>query len=339
MFERITEGKAVVKVPIGKITKKLPVFYNPIMELNRSISVVLLSCLSNKNMQIGLPLAGSGIRGIRFLKELGAGKVKEIWFNDLSENAVKSIKENLDLNKIKGKVKVFNEDGNKFLLDSVGFDYIDIDPFGSPNFLLNNAMLRIARGGVLAVTATDTSALCGTYKDACVRKYWAKPLRNYLMHEIGIRILIRKVQLMGAQFDKALVPIFSHSSDHYMRIYFGCEKGKKRVDDLLKKHGMFMEAGPMWLGNLWDSKLAGKMAKKSDNVLLKIINEESKIDVIGFYDMHEFCKKYKLRIPKKDELFDKIRKKRYKVSATHFSKVGLRSNIKSEELVKIIKEI
>lgn len=339
MYKTINEGKAAVKVPIGKITKKLPVFYNPVMELNRSISVLLLSCVDNKNIQIGLPLSGSGIRGIRFLKELDAKKVNDVWFNDHSEKAVDSIKSNLKLNKIGKKANVFNEDANLFLLNSLGFDYIDIDPFGSPNFLLNSAVVRLSRDGILAVTATDTSALCGTYEDACIRKYWAKPMRNYLMHEVGLRILIRKVQLVGAQFDKALVPIFSHSSDHYMRAYFRCEKGKKKADDVLGKHGIFMGSGPMWLGRLWDRKLAGKMAKKSDDVLLKLIYEESNIDMVGFYDVHEFCKKLKLRIPKKDELFRKINEKGYNVSGTHFRKTGLRSDINPEELAGIIKEI
>ena len=73
-------------------------------------------------------------------------------------------------------------------MNSTGFDYIDVDPFGSPNPFLDAAIKRIARDGILAVTATDTAPLCGTYTNACRRKYWAVPLRNELMHEIGIRI-------------------------------------------------------------------------------------------------------------------------------------------------------
>ncbi|MCU0373510.1 MAG: ATP-binding protein, partial [Ignavibacteria bacterium] len=42
-----------------------------------------------------------------------------------------------------------------------GFDYIDIDPFGSPCPFLDAAIKRLSRGGILAVTATDTSALAG----------------------------------------------------------------------------------------------------------------------------------------------------------------------------------
>lgn len=338
MREYITEGKAKIKTYQGKISKKLPVFYNPVMELNRTISVVLLNSLNKKNLQIALPLAASGIRGIRFLKELKKGKIKSLDMNDYSVQALKLIKDNLKVNNIKNKkVKLHEKDANIFLLESKGFDYIDIDPFGTPNPFLDSAVKRIARDGIMAITATDTSALAGTYANACKRKYFAVPLKNELKHEIGLRILIRKVQLIGAQYEKALTPIFSYSKEHYMRVFFKCEKGKNKVDDIIKKHDFYESAGPMWLGQLWDKKLAEKMYKQEKTDFLKIIKDESKIDVVGFYDMHVICKKYKIKqIPKYDILIKKIKKEGYKVSRTHFAKEGLRSNIPLDKLLRIM---
>ena len=148
MYKQIKEGKAIVKVfDASKITRDMPVFYNPVMKLNRDISVLVLKNISNKKMQIGLPLSGTGVRGVRFLKELAQSKIKEVCFNDVNPKAVKIIKENLKTNKVKGKV--FCKDANMFLLESQGFDYIDIDPFGSPNFLLDSAVKRLSRNGIL----------------------------------------------------------------------------------------------------------------------------------------------------------------------------------------------
>src|SRR3989344_383600 len=202
----IEEGLAKINIENKKIvSKNMEVFYNPIMSLNRDISVLLLNSLDKKNMQIADPLAASGIRGIRFLKELNKNKIRKIYINDIDKNAVKSIKENLKLNKIKNKnnekIIIINEDANLFLLKSTGFDYIDIDPFGTPNPFLDAACKRLAREGIMAVTATDTSALAGTYPQACIRKYWAVPKKDAIMHETGLRILIRKIQLVGAQYE------------------------------------------------------------------------------------------------------------------------------------------
>jgi len=339
MYKIIQEGKAKIKIGVGeKISRKLPVFYNPVMKLNRDISVLLLDSVENKDMQIGLPLAATGVRGIRFLKELSKGKVKIVKFNDYDKNSVKIIKQNLKLNKIKSMVEVYNEDASLFMLKHPGFDYIDIDPYGSPNPFLDSAIKRISRNGILAVTATDTACLAGTFPEACLRKYWAIPKRDEIMHETGLRILIRKVQLIGAEYEKALIPIYSYYKDHYFRIFLRCEKGKTKADEILKQHGMFNQAGPLWLGRLFDSKIAGRIAKKSDEKFLKIIEKESKIDVIGFYSIPRLCKKHKLKMIKQNEIIKRIKKKGYSAAETHFMPNSIRSDITENELVKILKK-
>ena len=365
MYDIIKEGKAAIKIKkADKISKEMDVFYNPIMKINRDISILLLNAIDNKNMQIALPLAGSGIRGMRFLKELNKNKVKSVSFNDYSAKAVASMKNSLKLNKLKNKkkIRIHNEDANLFLLNSKGFDYIDVDPFGSSNPYLEAAIKRIARNGVLAVTNTDTAALSGTYPKACVRKYWSLPKRDYMMHEIGLRILIKKVQLEGMQYEKALFPIFSYFKDHYFRIFFRCVKGKKLCDEIALEHGMFNGAGPLWLGNLFDSKLVNRMYStlKNNNKknsmnnsknneinnnynellkFLKIINGESKMNAVGFYDIHQIAKKRKLKtITKKENLIKKIRKKGFKADSTHFSGTGIRSDIPYNKLLPLLKE-
>ena len=55
---------------------------------------------------------------------------------------------------------------------------VDIDPFGTPSPFIESAAISAKAGGMLCVTATDTSALCGTYKEPCIRKYNSMPLKN-----------------------------------------------------------------------------------------------------------------------------------------------------------------
>ncbi len=361
-MDKIKEGEAELIVPLSKkISRELVVFYNPVMKHNRDISVLLLNSLPDKDMIICDPLAGSGVRSLRFLKELKKNKISSLYINDHSIDAAELIEKNLSLNKTKFRklnlldlphkrrsdkgIFLLNEEANIMFLESNGFDYIDIDPFGSPNPFLNNAIVRLSRRGILAVTATDTSALSGTFVKACRRKYWADPLRNHNMHETGLRILIRKVQLIGVQFEKALVPIFSYAKEHYMRVFFRCEKGKEKCDEILKQHGNFDEAGPLWLGKLWDAKIAEKMWKlqkakgdkeASDKELsrfLEIIKEEAKIGSIGFVDAHKL---FKGDIPKKEDLFSALRKKKYRASSTHLSGHGIRTDAPLDKVKEIM---
>jgi len=396
----ITEQSVKVKVTVPKkdVHAKMEVFYNPLMESNRNISVLLLNSISNKNMNFALPLAGSGIRGLRFLKELKKGKIKRLCVNDRKEKFVENFNDSLKINNIKSnKVKISNDDAINFLLNQhceewcgypkksndfsgtlkirssemcfckthshnfYGFDYIDLDPFGSPNPFLASSVARISRNGILAVTATDTAALTGTYGNVTKRKYWAQSLRNYLMHEIGLRILIRKVQLQGVQFDKALTPVLSYHKDHYFRIFFRSENGKEKCDKIIKQHqyllhcskclnhetsqyncgkcdcgNQFLFAGPLWAGKLFDKKLVGKMAKnnlfKEEQKFLDLLNEESKKDLVGFYDLHQIAKKHKVEAPKKDVMLKKL-----KAVRTHFSPTGIKTEKNVKDIVKFVR--
>ena len=362
MLKKLHEGSCSFYASVGKISKELPVFYNPEMKLNRDISILLLKSIPDKDLRVLDLLAGSGIRSIRFIKELPTSKINELHINDQSAEAVELIKKNLKLNKV--QAKVFNKDANELLVRSNGFDYIDVDPFGSPNPFLDNAIKRLSRKGILAVTATDTSALCGSFISACKRKYWAAPVRNYMMHETGIRILIRKVQLVAAQYDKALEPIFSHSTRHYMRVYFRCIKSKTAVDKILNNHKYLLFcnkcleiivhpqnkeicckksmawAGPLWTGQLWDRKLLLSMLKKLDKDnpevmnLVSTIHAESKIDVPYFFSTPVICRHLKKSCPKQELIL-----KAGKSTQTHFSLDGIRSKINIKKLKKIIQAL
>ena len=336
MFKAITEGKARIKVPVGeKISRSLDVFYNPVMKFNRDISVILLKALNMKSMDIADPLAASGVRSIRFASELPRKMINRIVLNDGSARAVSNIKANLRLNKL--KLEVHNKEANSFLLSQNAFDYIDIDPFGSPNPFLDAAMKRLKRHGILAITATDTGALAGAFRDAGIRKYQAVPLKNDFMHETGLRILIRKAQLVACQYDMALVPIMGFFKDHYYRIFFQMNEGAIGASKVINQHefllscrkclkcqvshfntanchGKMEYAGPLWAGKLGEPALIRKMIGLTDEKRLKsflaILEQEFMHNIIGFYDTSTIAKKYRLKlIPKKSAIVKWLRKK------------------------------
>ena len=352
MLKKITEANTTIQAPVeDKISADLPVFYNPAMKFNRDISILLLKAIDKTQMRICDLMAGTGIRSIRFLSELPKDKILSITINDISEKAAELIRKNIDFNKNyfankKAEIELTNKNANIFLMGSKGFDYIDIDPFGTPNPFIDSAVRRLSRDGILAVTATDTSALAGTFPKACQRKYWAMPDKGPLKHEVGLRILIRKVQLIAAQYEKAMIPIFSYSKEHHMRVFFRCEKGKSKVDSILKQHDTFNNAGPMWLGTLWDQKLTEKMYQLAVELdypfearFLQTMRDESRIPTVGFHDIHNLCKKNKLEVPSFKPILDGIEKKGHDFSKTHFSPYGIRCDIKEKELLTIIRDV
>jgi tRNA (guanine26-N2/guanine27-N2)-dimethyltransferase len=305
--ETVKEGKvkavvpklaAFVKQPSDYAPSKAPVFYNPVMELNRDISVLAFQAYQrvvNREISICEPLTSSGIRGIRFAAEIHG--VKKVLISDINEKAFKLAKHNVHLNGLQNRVTVQHKDAN-CLLSCHGaprkrFDVVDMDPFGSPVPYLDSAIRALRNKGLLAVTATDLAPLCGVHSKACVRKYGGKPLRTEYCHELAVRLLAGCIATVAAKHDIGIRVVFSHCTDHYARAYVEIGYGAKKADESVKNLGYVLHcfncmhretvkkpfakriekcpecgskmdyAGLLWLERIFDKQFCELMAKEN----------------------------------------------------------------------------
>lgn len=325
------------------VDRDMSVFYNPVMKLNRDVTSLVISTM--ENVKSCFPLAGSGIRALRIGRE--RENVESIYVNDIKESFEKLFEKNLDLNSLnKDKFIVGCKDANLFLLENKPFDYIDIDPYGSPNKFLDSAIHSLKHKGIIGITATDTAALAGTYEKACKRKYWAIPIRNELKHEMALRILIRKCQLIAAQYEKALIPVLSYFKDHYYKVFLKCIHKKSEADKVLLKHRYWNEKGPLWTGQLYEEETVKKALEncseewKESYKLIKTIYEELEVDVFGFIDLHAFSKEYKIeKVPANKEVVKAIEEKGFIARRTHISNKGIKTNMPFEEVKDVILQL
>lgn len=379
-IKTVEEGLTKIQFPeFDKISSDAPVFYNPHMELNRDISILALQTFQkqeDRNINICDLFGGSGIRGVRYKNEIDG--VGHIFINDISETANEYERHNVELNNLKD-IEIFQHDASMFLRMHRGeFDVIDIDPFGTPSPFLDSAGYCSRRNSLLCVTATDTSALCGTYKEPCIRKYNAKPYKSEYCHETGIRILAGFVALTLAKYSKSIEVKLSHSTEHYMRLYIEVKKGSKKSDECLKnigyishcKHCLYREenkglatstpnicpecgekliqAGPLWLGEIQNEEFISKMIAESENKklntkedVLKLL-ESCRIEAKSpttFYDVHKICKILKISAPKLDLVFGNLEKEGFEAVKTHFNPLGIKTNAPLKKIKEIIKTL
>lgn len=373
----INEGKVSIRVPeYEKISSKAPVFYNPVMELNRDLSVAALTVFSrmvDHDITVCDTFGGTGIRGIRYVKEIEG--VEKAIVNDLNPVAVEYAKENVLLNELEG-VYVCNEDANIILRKCKGqFDVVDLDPFGTPSPFVDSAAHSIRSGGMICVTATDTSALCGTYSEPCIRKYSAVPLKTEYCHENGLRILAGFVARTFSKYKKFIEVKFSHSTEHYMRIYATVGKGGQNTDNSLKSLGYIAHCrdcmnrsvikglaplisdkcpicggdislgGPLWCGDMYDPEFVSSMIETFKKLelntepaaikLLETCLSESNAPV-SFYEVHKVCKNLKIGAPPLQDIIDMLKEGDYFVSKTHFSPTSIKTDAGIIELKRII---
>jgi tRNA (guanine26-N2/guanine27-N2)-dimethyltransferase len=147
--ELIKEGKVQVLVPklaaYGVVPSdyapsKAPVFYNPIMEFNRDLTVLAFKAyqhMVNHEISICEPFTSQGIRGIRFAAEIDG--VTRLMISDINTSAIELAKYNIELNKLENRISIKHKDANAVLSDNASpnkrFDIIDIDPFSTRAYL------------------------------------------------------------------------------------------------------------------------------------------------------------------------------------------------------------
>ena len=376
----VEEGKTKIRFPeFDKVSSEAPVFYNPKMELNRDLSILALQVFQkreNRALAVCDLFGGSGIRGVRYKNEIDG--IDQVSINDISPIANEFERVNVKLNELED-VTISQQDASMFLRNNRGkFDIIDIDPFGTPSPFLDSAGYCARRNSLLCVTATDTSALCGTYKEPCIRKYNAKPYKSEYCHENGIRILAGYVALTLAKYKKHIDVKLSHSTEHYMRLYIEVLKGSKDTDESLKNIGYIshcknclyretnkgmaspipeycpecgaklVNAGPLWLGKIQDGEFIKEMIAESENKELNTKKEAVKLlesclneaeSEPTFYDIHTLCRNLKISAPKLDLIIEQINKRGYDVVKTHYNPLGIKTEIPLKELKSIIVDL
>jgi tRNA (guanine26-N2/guanine27-N2)-dimethyltransferase len=388
--EELREGAANILVPelknVDRSLKdqdrmKAAVFYNPLMQLNRDTAVLVLSILRDELMrptEVCEPMCGSGVRGVRFALETGAGSVA---LSDLNPSGVELTEENIRRNGVGNIVRTRVMDANLLLnihsSPNYRFDYVDIDPFGTPSPFLDSAIRATRDGGILALTATDMAPLCGVNPAACLRKYGGKPIRCTYSHEVALRLLVGSAVRAAAIHELAAVPVFSYYADHYVRAYLKIYYSAKNADAAIANMGYIVHcekclyreslkgpylkmgrscpecgtgmkvAGPMWLGELANQVMCTKMLEKAKEMntswerrlesIIKSVRAE-----IGypptFIQIDEISSHLHIGSQNLKALLSKLEAVGYRATTTHFSPRGIKTDATVIQLANVLKD-
>jgi tRNA (guanine26-N2/guanine27-N2)-dimethyltransferase len=378
----VPELKAFVKQPSDYAPSKAPVFYNPVMELNRDLAVIALRAyqkMMGHEISVCEPLTGCGIRGIRYAVEVE--DVKEVWMSDINETAFQLARYNVQTSGLGERITLKHTEANLLLAQHSAprkrFDVIDIDPFGSPAPYMESAIRALRNNGLLALTATDLAPLCGVHPKACIRKYGGKPLRTEYCHELAVRLLAGCLASAAAKHDIGTRIIFSHSANHYVRIYATIAYGAKKADESIKNMGYVLHcfncfhretaaqplthsgkceecglklsvAGPLWLGKIADRQFCElmievakrrslRLADKIGKTLATVENEAEA--PATYYVVDEICDALNLPVPPVRKVARSLVEEGFQTAPTHFSTKGIKTDAPAVKVREITKRL
>jgi len=285
------------------------------------------------------------------------------------------------LNRLQDLIAVEHKDAN-CLLSCHGaprrrFDVIDVDPFGSPVPYLDSAVRALRNKGLLAATATDLAPLCGVHAKACVRKYGGKPLRTEYCHELAVRLLAGCVATVAAKHDIGVSVVFSHSTDHYIRVYAQIGYGAKKADASIKSLGYVLHcfncfhretaqklsakffekcpecgsrmdwAGPLWLGKTFDTQFCERMEQENKRTALRNSRKIAKLLSLArdeaeapatYYVIDHISDKLSLPVPSLSAVLQSLHDKGFQAFPTHFNPRGFRTDAPALVVQELLRE-
>ena len=357
---QIQEGPTKLIVPEdhsaggpGKIVDS--VFFNEQMAFNRDVSVMFLRAF-DREMTVADAMTATGSRAVRIANEVPKTIVTA---NDISAYAIPYIEENIRLNGLEN-CTVSNRNLHSLLAENV-FDYVDIDPFGSPMPFLHSSIIGCRRNGILAITATDTAPLAGAHRAKCERRYQVRPLRGAMCHEAGLRILIGTIAREAAKFDKGIRPMLSFSADHYFRTFVQMRDGAGHADESLdqlvyiaydpktlersfsKEPDKEHVYGPFWGGGLFDKEHLSLMdardtAKERKCTKMLDLWREEIDDIPLMYEISEISSYLKMTTPPFERFIERMNTYG-RTSRTHISPTAFKTELSLDEILSVFKEV
>ncbi|MCI4348313.1 MAG: hypothetical protein L3J97_06840, partial [Thermoplasmata archaeon] len=250
--------------------RRRPVFYNAAMELDRDLNVALVRALypaipaARRGWEM---LAATGVRGLRIVEESDAFERYDLSENNPAAFAV--LERNVHESGHAGLTTHFGD--SKRPVEERAFDYVDLDPFGTPEPFVDSALRALRPGGVVAVTATDMPVLTGVARGVCEQRYGSRPIRGSQGPEGGLRILLTYLMREGARRSLELEPVLSYIHDHYVRVFLRSRTaaGERAMDGLIGDPSATGDAGPeiigpgpfgpVWLGPLFDPGIVARL--------------------------------------------------------------------------------
>jgi len=179
-------------------------------------------------------------------------------------------------------------------------------------------------------------------------------------HEIGVEVM------------------FSHSTDHYIRVYAIAHCGARRADQSIQKMGYVLHcfscfhreiseglvphlrgecpecgsalkaAGPLWIGKLSDQGFCSLMEKETIRRQLKnkgriskllfLIKNESEAPPT-YYVVDKVCDKLGLPVPSTMRVARRLRERGFEATLTHFNSRGIRTDASAKVVKETITEL
>jgi tRNA (guanine26-N2/guanine27-N2)-dimethyltransferase len=202
-------------------------------------------------------------------------------------------------------------------------------------------------------------------------------LRTEYCHELAVRLLAGYIVTVAAKQDIGVRVIFSHSSDHYIRVYTQIGYGAKKADASIKSLGYVLHcfncfhrelaenvsprffekcpecgskmswAGPLWLGKIFDPQFCEAMMQENKRTplrnsrkitkLLSLAKDEAEAPTT-YYVIDQISDKLASAVPSVAVMLQSLRDNGFQAVQTHFNTRGIRTTAPAITMQKLLQK-
>ncbi|KAI0818751.1 N2,N2-dimethylguanosine tRNA methyltransferase [Irpex lacteus] len=214
-------------------------------------------------------LSATGLRSIRYAKEIPLVKYVQVIANDLSPTAAEAMRRNVELNGLgptklgevettagagteppteqkthQPKVRVNEGDACALMYShrapQARVDVVDLDPYGTAAPFIDAAVQCVSDGGLLCVTCTDLAVLASTnYSEKCFSNYGGVSVKAEYCHESALRLVLHTISTSAARYGRYIQPLLSLSIDFYVRLFIRVSTSPLEVKKLASKNSTY----------------------------------------------------------------------------------------------------
>jgi len=184
--------------------------------------------------------------------------------------------------------------------------------------------------------------------------------------------------MMASKHEIGIEVVFSHSTDHYIRLYATAHLGARQADSSIQKMGYILHcfscfhretseelvphfkkecpecgdtlkaAGPLWTGRLSHSGFGSLMEKETSQRQLRLMRKILKLLFLikneseapfTYYVVDKVCDKLSLPVPSTMRVVRNLRERGFEATLTHFNSRGIRTDAPAKVVKEIIVEL
>jgi len=308
------------------------------MALDRDLAVAFVRALGRRIGSAWETTAATGVRGLRLLRETDA--FASFTFTESGDRSFPTLAGN-----VAGEPRAHaRHDDGRTAPPGAPFDYVDVDPYGSPLEFLPAAFAALRPGGLLAVTATDLTVLAGAQPAACRRRYGSRPVRGRLGPEGALRILLAVLAREATARGRGVRTLLGYVGGHHVRAYVQLlAEGGAAPPPVAEVAAEGWDGpplggdgpwGPFWLGPIVDPAVALRLEvpvtaarPRELERLIARLRDDATVAAPFYYEPNRLASTLGLpRPPALPAIVESLRHAGHKAARTHVRPEGFRTD-------------